>query len=212
MRTVLIGGACVVLIAFKQAQAGLLIQSESAVFDPLSNRIDFTITFDRSPDFYTVDSFGRQADAFQYWIFYDNNPFQPPANPFLDALIRGGEIFVAGDLRIRDSRPPAVGDPYYGGWGEIRATVPFVLSGTTISFSADLVDIGDSDGQFAYRLETYEFGATRDTVFGGTAGPYDTDTLKPIPEPVSVAIWGGLSLVGPIAGWRRERARRVTAQ
>ena len=165
-----------------------MVVSESAVFNSLSNRVDFTVTFNATPDFYTVDGFNR-ANAFQYHIFYDNDPFQPPNAEYMNALIRGDEIHVDGDLRIRDAGPPAVGDPNYGGWGSIRATTMFNLSGATMSFSFDLGEIGDNDGQFAYQLNTYDYGVQRwPTWYGGTAGPYPTDST--VPEPASIALFG----------------------
>ena len=183
--------------------SGLTLQvlAESSVYDPLTNRVDFTISFNRVPDLFTADGAGRQADAFQYWVFYNNKPFQVPANPELDALIRGGEIYVNGNLPIRAARPPAVGDPQYGGWGEIRTAVPLILVSTTLSFSTDLANLGDDDGVFAYRLDAYEFGDTCHSVFGGTAGPY-----KNIPEPGSLLLATAASLVFMT---RRMRILRV---
>jgi hypothetical protein len=183
--------------------SSLEIESESAVFDPVANRIDFTISFNRAPDLFSADSLGRQADAFQYWIFYNNNPFQVPAVPELNALIRGGSIFVNGNLPIRNSSPPAVSDPHYGGWGDVRAAVPFALSGTTLTFSTDLAAIGDQDGSFAYRLDAYEFGSTRSTVFGGTDGPYL------VPEPTSLVAWVAVA-IARIAVARRRPIRMQT--
>jgi hypothetical protein len=187
------------LVCGSRAHAAIQIQSEASVFDPVTNRVDFTIAFNRAPDLFTADSFGRQADAFQYWIFYDNDPFQRPNNT--DALVRGAEIHVAGDLRVRDSWPPAVGEATSGGWGQIRATVPFTLTGEILWFTADLGDIGDDDGRFAYRLETYQFGALTDAVFGGTAGPYNNPSGSgDVPEPCSIVIWGCIGLTLLVAG------------
>jgi hypothetical protein len=161
----------------------LEILAQSSVYDPVSNQVDFAIAFNRVPDFLTADGLGRQADGFQYWVFYDNNPLHITLPPELSALIRGVEIHVGGNLPIRSAAPPAVGDPHYGGWGGIRATIPLSVVDTTLTFSVDLAELGDADGKFAYRLDTFEYGDTTDSVVGGTAGPYYL-----IPEPGSLLL------------------------
>lgn len=203
MKSTLIWLLLVYAIGNDASGSSLEIQAESSVFDPLTNRIDFTISFNRSPNLLTADEFGRQADAFQYWVFYDNKPFQAPAYPELSAVIRGGEIYVHGNLPIRNSHPPAVGDPYCGGWGGVRAEMPFTIVGTTLSFSVDLATLGDDDGAFAYRLDTYEYGSTSQTVIGGTAGPY---RLIPEPATLQLAIAGSLmlALARSLQGARRH--------
>ncbi len=180
----------------------LEIESESSVYDPLTNRVDFTVSFNRIPNLFTADAYGRQADGFQYWIFYDNNPFQIRLPPELSALIRGVEVFVHGDLPIRNAYPPAVGDPHYGGWGGIRAAIPFALADATLTFSVDLSELGDDDGKFSYRFDTFEFGDTTDSVVGGTAGPY-----KEIPEPESFLLATTALLVAVRQRSQRERRR-----
>jgi hypothetical protein len=48
--------------------AGLVVLSHSAVFRPATGQVTFTVTFNRAPDFESVDALGRQADSFQYFI------------------------------------------------------------------------------------------------------------------------------------------------
>jgi hypothetical protein len=184
----------------------LEILAQSSVYDPVSNQVDFAISFNRVPDFLTVDGLGRQADGFQYWIFYDNNPLHITLPPELSALIRGVEIHVGGNLRIRSAAPPAVDDPYYGGWGAIRAVIPFNLVDTALTFSVDLTKLGDADGKFAFRLDTFEYGDTTDSVVGGTAGPYYL-----IPEPDSLFLAMSAILLAARATARHGTLRRPLA-
>lgn len=144
------------------AQAALLINSESVVANLDSREALFTIQFNEVPDFFTVDSAGRQADSFQYYIETDGELPVFRGSPYyseLDIIIRGEEIHVAGDIRIRDALPIGSGGSNSGGWGLLRGSVPYTLNGTVLTFSAPLELIGDSDGLFSYRLEAYEFGA-----------------------------------------------------
>jgi len=125
----------------------------------------FILIFNQRPHFSSLDSNGRPQDSFQ--IFISFNPATPnPANPAsADVLIRGDEIHIAHALRIRDARPP-VADPQAGGWGAIRGSVPFHLStqpngASVLSFSVPFALLGIT-GQFAWALETYNFGSLAD--------------------------------------------------
>src|SRR5215467_282001 len=55
------------------AKADFMFVSQSAVFNPVTQEVLFTIQFNQVPDFFTVDSFGRQANSFQYFIVGDPN-------------------------------------------------------------------------------------------------------------------------------------------
>jgi hypothetical protein len=151
-------GAGLVGAAGASAQApGLQVLSESAVFDPVAGQVRFTLVFNRGPDFRTEDSVGRRADSFQYYILGD------PALPYpayYDAIIRGDELdLTSGVLPIRNAVPPDT-DPAAGGWGAVRAVVPFRLSGTVLTFSAtlDLVSDHSIDGHFSYELLLTQYG------------------------------------------------------
>lgn len=67
--------------------------------------------FNRLPDFFTVDALERQADSFQYYIGFQSFPLN------FESLVRGEEIHVAGDIRVR--APIGDGGPGSGGWGPI---------------------------------------------------------------------------------------------
>jgi hypothetical protein len=139
----------------------LLARSQSAVFDPATGQVTFTLSFNRPPDFQTVDSLGRQADSFQYFILGD------PSLPYpfnYDAIIRGEELHLSSNvLRVRNARPtdPTVPPSVSGGWGTVRGVVPYQLNGSVLTFSTPLGLISDHslDGHFSYDLELYQYGA-----------------------------------------------------
>jgi hypothetical protein len=149
-------------------------QEETTVGADLQIRgeIRFEVPFDHIPDFLTVDQTGRTEDSFQYYIAYD--PTQhADSSTVQGAIVRGDEIHVAGALRIRNALPSST-DPTSGGWGTVRATVPFAMrfnrdGSAVLSFVASWSDLGIS-GPFAWVLDTFHFGAaveSRKGVFSG---------------------------------------------
>lgn len=135
----------------------------------LSASMYFVLHFDKTPDFMTLDAVGRQADSFQIFIAFNPN-IPNPANPgMVDLLIRGDEIHISHDIRMRDARP-SVMDPAAHGWGALRGSVPYALNaekdGTAIlTFNAPFSLLGVR-GMFAYELEIYNYGAQVDSVKG----------------------------------------------
>jgi hypothetical protein len=182
--------AAVVLGWTGVAGAGVVIVSESAEVDRAAGVARFTLRFDGRPDFWTVDALGRVADSFQYEIDGDwRAPLGLPAEG-LDAVVRGDEIHAAGDLRIRAAGfdTPPDPDPLAGGWGPVRAAVPFGLNGTTLRFQATLRDIGDDgDGYFGYRVFTTEYGLTTSEVESRLLPPGEGPTPGPVPVPLPPA-------------------------
>lgn len=162
-----IGAALLTLGIGGAAQAALKINSQSAVVNVDTQQVSFTIDFNEVPDFFSVDTFGRQADAFQYYIRPDGKLPVFEGSPYysqLSTIIRGPEIFVNGDIRVRDVFPIGSSEPNSGGWGPLRGSVPYTLNGTVLTFSSPLELIGDSDGLFSYQLLLTEFGGSTDTV------------------------------------------------
>jgi hypothetical protein len=156
---VIVAAALLAPGAAAQAPSPLTAVSESAIYDPATGRVTFTLAFNRAPDFRTVDEFGRQADSFQYYILGD---LSLPYPAYYDSIIRGEEIHVVpGLLRIRDPLPSNP-DPATGGWGPIRGEVPYRLEGSVLTFSVDLSTISDHsvDGRFSYELLLTQFGAS----------------------------------------------------
>ncbi len=169
-----------VFASVEAAQQVFLFVSESAVFDATTQQVMFTIEFNQVPDFSSVDSFGRQANSFQYFIVSDpNRPY--PAN--FAAIIRGEEIHhTQSEIRIRNATPSDP-DPAAGGWGAIRGTVPYRLNGNVLTFSVPLQVLSDQSrgGTFEYQLESYHFGTStkfvesRATQSDGTPGTIRID-------------------------------------
>ncbi|MEH1846396.1 MAG: hypothetical protein V7L25_15705 [Nostoc sp.] len=199
----MLGAALIALGTGQIAQAVLLIESESAVVNLDAKEVLFTINFNRVPDFFTVDQVGRQADSFQYFIDADGELPVFRGSPYyseLESIIRGEEIHVAGDVRIRDVFSIGASEPNSGGWGKIRGSVPYSLDGTVLKFSAPLEFIGDSDGLFSYQLELYEFGGISDLLGDKKS------TIASVPEPnfaLAALTFGALSV-----GLRRKRKHK----
>ncbi len=148
----------------------LHIVYESAVYDPETGNVDFTLQFDRRPNFRTVDEYGRQADSFQYFIVGDETLAYPQN---FDAIIRGDEVQLKSRLLPIRNSAPTDPNPAAGGWGTIRATIPFQLHGRVLTFSAALNELSDhsTDGRFTYILETYNFGSLVDSIVNESIVP-----------------------------------------
>jgi hypothetical protein len=160
------------------------IERQFATFEPSANpSIFFRLIFNEAPDFTTVDEFNRQENDFQY---------QTP-----DAVIRGDELHVSGDmLRIRALGPPDTSDPNSGGWGPIIDSVPFTLSGTTMTFSIPFQFLAPSP-TFAYTVFAVTFGAqTAPTINGVTMPGSPTTTPEPSTWLMMALGFAGLGFVG----------------
>lgn len=179
------------LCFFGNANASLLALEWGSSINKSSQEVTFSIRFNKAPDFYTVDSFGRQADAFQYYVDVDALSSKPNQNQ-VESIVRGGEIHVNGDIRIRDRYGYDGTDLNSGGWGPILGTVPYTLSDTLLSFTTPLSYLKDDDGVFTYQLLLTEYGATSHLVYG-RSGEHSVIPLPP-------AIWlfgsGLIGLVG----------------
>jgi hypothetical protein len=165
-RNILTCLAAVALVAggtLRARSEAFLIESQSALFDPTmpDPEINFRITFNQAPNFFTVDAFGREENDFQY------------ATP--DSIIRGPEIYITRNkIRIRSLGPPDP-DPDSGGWGPVVATVPFNLSGDTITFSAPF-NLFSNSPFFTYQLQADTFGIDRDFIEGHTTSIPEAST------------------------------------
>lgn len=177
------------------AEAALLVLSQSAEVNLASNSVLFQIEFNRAPDFFTTDEADRQADSFQYFIDADGGfPIFRGTDTYysnLEAIIRGEEIHLGGDVRIRNALPPDPDLSSSGGWGSIRGSVPYTLSENVFSLLVPLQLIGDTDGKFSYRLEWYEYG--------GTGGYIEAET---VPDPAT--IFGTFMALGGLAAFQRK--------
>jgi hypothetical protein len=143
----------------------------SVVSDSVNQVVNFTLTFNRMPDFNTYDGQGRQADGF--WIDILNNPGpQPQLNGF------GGE-----DLRILSTTAPTGGTPVDGFFSlttprdqgtQVTGTFPYQLNGSTVTFSTTFTQLHETDGYFEAILLTDRYGAAQ--IPG-------THIAGPVPEP-----------------------------
>jgi hypothetical protein len=153
----------------------------------------FSITFSGTPDF--TARVGGQPDALQYEIDPNSTSLKRPIGMAdIAAVIRGGEISASGGglpIRFRTGD----GGPNSGGWGPIRATLPFQLSSATLKFTAPLADLGDTTGEFRFRAFTTHDGAITAQVVGAV-----------IPLPAALA--PGLMLLGVLFAVRRSRLIR----
>ena len=190
--------AAVLLGAAGRARAGLRIVEQSAAVDRDAGRAAFAVRFDSAPDLFTVDEFGRLADSFQYEVDADG----PVSAEFpvgdVEAVVRGDEIRLAGALRVRAAGAGVEpdDDPAAGGWGPVRAAVPFNLDGPDLSFEVPLAALGDDDGRFSYRLFTAEFGLTVDQV-QGVVGASVPIPLPPA-APSAAAACAALALIATL--------------
>ena len=149
-----------------------------------AGNIRFSLTFNQPPDFTTVDSFDRQQNGFQFFIA--TSPVVPsdsPSRPYA-SLIRGNEIWVANDIRIRNDGPPDT-DPISGGWGSVRGSVPYRLHGDTLTFFVP-ASVLNVSGRFGYSLLLTTYGAGNPTVYKGLSGGAIPVC---VPEPSSLFLW-----------------------
>ena len=203
----LVGAAIVLALAVSPALAGLRIVEHGVEVDRSGGTASFSVLFDAAPDLFTRDEFDRPADSFQYEVDADGPVSAEFPVGSIEAVIRGDEIPFADALRVRaageDVEPDP--DPIAGGWGPVRAEVPFDLDGPRLSFDVPLEALGDDDGRFAYRLFTVEFGTTVDQVEGVAGAPANPIPLPPAfwPACLTTAL---LALVGSVRGSRRFAA------
>src|SRR4051812_3286482 len=191
-------------VAAGPARAGLRIVEQSVSVDTGTRRASFAARFDAPPDLFTRDEFGRLADSFQYEIDADGpESLELPVGQ-VEAVVRGDEIFAANALRVRAAGEGVEPDPdpIAGGWGRVRAEVPFNLDGPRLSFEVPLAALGDPDGVFSYRLFPVEFGLTVDQV-EGVAGAAAALPLPPAAWP-ALATAAGFAIVAFV---RRRFAR-----
>src|SRR5438046_356527 len=74
-----------------QTQAAFMFVSESVLFNSATGQAQFTIAFNQPPDFFTLDTVGRQANSFQYFIVGDPGLTYPD---LYDSIIRAEEIHI----------------------------------------------------------------------------------------------------------------------
>jgi len=144
-----------------------VIRGHKCLTDPKRGVAAFKIRFAQPPDFFTLDDLGVPATSFQYFVEAGARPsgvgdFYSAAAGEADAssktLLRGEEIHVDGDLRVRGI-VPGWDEPGSGGWGPIVGAVDYSLVDATLSFEVPLSMLKDAgDGVVWYLLEGYNHG------------------------------------------------------
>ncbi len=168
---------------------------QSATVDENAGTATFRLSFDHEPRFFIPDGETEQPDSFQIEIDGDHNTFDHPILfDEIDSVIRGAEIHAGEGIPVRDREGDGGGDQA-GGWGPVRALVPFELDGTTLTFTTGLETIGDQDGRFRYRVITIESGSV-------------TSEVNAAIIPVPAAMWGGIMMLGG-AGVATRLLRRL---
>lgn len=177
--------------------ATFTVESESAIVDLDTQQVLFTIVFNKPPDFFTFDEYGRATNSFQYWIDFESVlpfPTSMYGSPSFETVIRGPEIYAYGQIPIRN-KLGASSDPTSGGWGEIRALVPYELVANTLTFGLSLESFGDLDGLFSYSLVLMEFGGTTDSLESQNT-PDPIPPIAHINGPYTVYVGDALTLDG----------------
>jgi hypothetical protein len=142
----------------------------------------FSLTFDQHPSFVAIDN--GQLEAFQFEIDVDSHVNdRPVAFDDIDTIIRGAEIFEGQGIPVRDR--DGQGGAHAGGWGPVRALLPFDVNDNTLSFSTPLSTLGDTDGKFRYRLFTTDNGGLTTDIVGAAI-------------PLPLAGWSGVMLLGAL--------------
>jgi len=195
LKTTVISSLLFCLTSGLPAEAALMVLSQSAEVNLDSNSVLFQIEFNRAPDFFTTDEYDRQADSFQYYINADEGLPVYRGYSELESIIRGEEIAVGGNVGIRNALPPDPDLSSSGGWGSLRGSVPYTLSGNVLSLLVPLQVIGDSDGKFSYALQWLEYG-------GGGGWIEAEAEAEAVPEPAT--IFGSFMALGGLAAFHRK--------
>jgi len=142
-----------------------LIKNYQITNIPGKSIVRFRIEYDQIPDFFSTDSVGRSADAFQ--IFVRNDGVQTGSS--WDVIVRSQEIARTGYLLVRDASPHGTGGEGSGGWGPIRyPEIVFNLQGKILSFEISYSVLNETDGRFYYQLSSFWYGSIKQNFTGKT--------------------------------------------
>ena len=170
--------------------AGFTTIAHEIIVDDADREVHFTLHFNQTPDFQTVDEAGEFASAFQ--IFIDPSPSEAGFNYDETAiLVRGLNVQPNNVLSVWDFNG-------IDGFGELRGKVPLEIGESWVRFVASFDTINDQDGRFDYRVESYSYGELTDLREG-------TTHVVPLPA----AIWSGLTMF--TAGGVLRLRRRMKA-
>jgi len=210
--------ACVCMTIFTAKAATIAPRSYSTTIDRPTATATFSIQFDRAPDLFTVDTAGRQADSFQFWT--DSNAPDPVGRayaglfgelpPDTQAVITAVEIPRLNQLEIVWVKPLTWEGPRSsGGWGSVEQHVAYTLTDDhLLSFTMPLSFLRDTDGDFYYAFETYDYGSWGGQTFSGIRG--ERYEVPPVPDPAcaTLLVVGAATL---LAWQRRRRTDAISA-
>ncbi|MCC6660412.1 MAG: hypothetical protein IT437_05955 [Phycisphaerales bacterium] len=174
----------------------LRIMDSTIRFDTAAQTVSFELDFNHKPDFFTLDAGGRQADSWQI-----NLDIAPGYNGFggtspypWETIIRGEEIHVNDDIRIRDHVLGPSPDPVSGGWGPLTGAVPYTITDKRQKFTVPFNLLNTQTGTFRFEIETYQYGQVQShTIKGGS--------IPAIPAPAATGVLG----IGGMVAFRRRR-------
>ncbi len=171
------------------------IVSQNALVDKAGKNATFRLTFNQTPDFALVPGNG-QANTFQYEIDPNwggqGDPGASLSFNDISSIVRGAEVFQGAGLPLRER--DGDGGPIAGGWGPVRDVVPFNLDGQTLTFTAPLDSLGDSDGIFRYRVFSTDHGTVSSEARGAVI-------------PLPAAFVAGIAVLGGMGFARRFKRR-----
>jgi hypothetical protein len=134
---------CLSLLLCASAQASFsIVGTPRSTVDSAAGQVNFSLTFNETPDFFTKDSHGRQADSFQYFLNVD--PPSPDESNLV--LLRGDSISGTGKIGVSDN------------YGPDRNWLSYKIVNNTMTFSAPISMLHDDDGNFWYHVELYQYG------------------------------------------------------
>ena len=174
---------CGLLVSAGSARAGFSTLSQSVTVDHSAGDATFTLDFGHAPDFATLNSQGLQADTFEYQIAADPKGANPLGFSNLTTIVWGNDIHSSNAITVRNASPPDLSDPHSGGWGSVRGSVPFSVTGDKLTFTAPLQLLGASDGKVAYLGFTQHYNAEQASATG-----------QSVPLPAAVGI--GMLMLG----------------
>lgn len=163
----------------------------------------FSLTLTHAINFSTVDSFGRPAESFQ-WFLAGRNALRPMNSSEVLYVMRGDELHMDGEVTVCTAHPFGSGCP--GGWGlELADTQMSWNSATRVfTFRVPLALLDGSN--YSYDVISLEYGAESDWLSGATgSGNAVRMDHKVLPES-SPAVLLTFGLAGILILWNFKRA------
>ncbi len=120
----------------------------------------FSLLFNHTPDFATVDQFGRPAESFQWYLTDDLKATRPMGGSVADYIMRGDEMGKSGMVRMCTTAPLGAGCP--GGWGLDLGPIPSQWNPQTLALSFSVPLDNFTGNLYAYDVISLKYGAQYD--------------------------------------------------